>query len=43
MNREGDERADGVAEDDRRPGKTDGKSAAQEKPGTNGAADRDHG
>ena len=37
-----DERADGVADDYRRPGKTNGKTAAQKQSGTNGATDGDH-
>ena len=37
-----DQRADGVADDHRRPGETNGKTAAQKQSGTDGATDGDH-
>ena len=40
---EGDDAADGVADEDGRTGEGDGEAAAEEEAGADGAANRNHG
>ena len=40
---EGDQRADGVTQEDGRTGEANGEAAAEEESGADGAADGDHG